>query len=119
LRQSNVGSTKKGKCKPLRWENKTETLRLLIQFTLPNAPDDIMDESINPLTGETPFINNFLMNFETAFNAMSDNVFNLEHLHSKISDDIPLGYSNIPDPQIVILEPGKASNNDEHVHACM
>jgi len=44
-------------------------------------------------------------------------VFNLEHLHSKISDDIPLGCSNIPDPHIVILKPGKASNNDEHVHA--
>ena len=29
------------------------TLRLLIQFTLPNAPDDIMEDSIDqPLIGE-------------------------------------------------------------------
>jgi len=56
------------------------------------------------------------MNFETAFNVMSDdNNNNLEHLHSKISDDIPLvlGCSKIPDPLIVILEPGKAPNSDD------
>lgn len=63
------------------------TLQLLIQFTLPNAPDDIMEESIDqPLIGESSFTDNLLITFETAFNAMSDdnnNVFDLEHLHSK------------------------------------
>src|SRR5581483_9918740 len=80
------------------------TLRLLIQFTLPNAPDDIMEESTDqPLIGESSFTDNLLMKFETTFNEMSNNAFNLENLYKKISNDTPLGCSNIPDPHIVIL----------------
>ena len=62
------------------------TLQLLIQFTLPNATDDIMESIDEPLIGESSFTDNLLITFETAFNAMSDdnnNVFDLEHLHSK------------------------------------
>jgi hypothetical protein len=32
----------------------------------------------------------------------------IEHLHSEISEDIQLGCSNIPEPHIVIFEPGES-----------
>jgi len=95
------------------------TLRLLIQFILPDDTDDIviMEDSNNPLFGESLFTSDLLTKFETIFTVMSKNEFNLKHLHSEIADIAPLGCKNIAEPNIVILEPGEPPSCNENVHA--
>jgi hypothetical protein len=95
------------------------TLRLLVQFTLPDEADDIviMEDSNNPLFGESLFTSDLLTKFETIVTEMSKKEFNLEHLHSEIADIVPLGCKNIGEPNIVILEPGKPPSCNENVHA--
>ena len=77
-----------------------------------------MDESTDqPLIGESSFTENLLTKFEMAFNEMSNDAFNLETLHKKISNNTPVGCNNIPDPHIVILAPGEPPSCDKNVHA--
>src|SRR6185369_10997534 len=97
-------------------------LRMLFQFTLPETFGNTMDtESISlPLFGESLSTDNLLQNYEITFNTMLEdyeNEFDTEVL-SAIAKQVKMG-CNIPQPNIVILEPGQQPNCDDNVHdAC-
>src|SRR6185369_16103170 len=79
-------------------------------------------ESVNdPIFGESLFTNDLIIKYINTLNTMlethKDN-FDMEDVHLKISEQIPLGY-NFKPPNVVILKPGDAPNCDENVHnAC-
>ncbi|CAG8469155.1 6058_t:CDS:2, partial [Paraglomus occultum] len=97
-------------------------LRMLFQFTLPEPLGDTMDiDSVSlPLFSESSFTDKLLQNYESTFNTMLDdyrNEFDTEVL-SEIAKQVQIG-CNVPQPNVVILEPGKAPNCDDNVHdAC-
>ena len=110
------------------------TLRMLFQFTLPASLDNLIVMG-EPLF-EGPSNNNLLTVYETTLNTILDftddlltsyettlnimlendiNEFSLADVHIKIAKWVPLG-CDIPEPNVVILEPGFQPNCNDHVH---
>src|SRR5438128_4601940 len=95
---------------------------MLFQFTLPEPLGNTMgNESIClPLFSESLSTDTLLQNYEITFNTMLEgyiNEFDREVL-SEIAKQVKMG-CNIPQPNVVILEPGQPPNCDDNVHdAC-
>lgn len=104
------------------------TLCMVFQFSLSvlldqiNNNDDDNNENNLISFGKSVFTDNLLKKYEKIFTNLLETCLNnwdINNLYDKIAEDIPLGCSDIPLPNVVILEPEKNSNCDENVYkAC-
>ncbi|CAB4407227.1 unnamed protein product [Rhizophagus irregularis] len=107
------------------------TLRMVFQFSLPvsldqinnNNDNDDNDDDNNLVSFEkSVFTDKLLKKYEKIFNNLLEtcsNNWDIDNLYDKLAEEIPLECSDIPPPNVVILEPGENPNCDDNVHrAC-